>query len=158
MMAVLLVYMTIKCEAGTQQGMQHLQQLEQHILVQSKQITGLLNQYRESSIGQHDWILSHGIWIHEFDVLDSLRLGINSIKLYLAIDNTDQRALFALVTHQNLYIASQLCTEHAIEIGQYRKGLKSVIFKTAVHQQFEQAKQACQVLRQLGEELYSASQ
>jgi hypothetical protein len=140
---------------------QHLQQLvltDARIQAQSKQIAHLLNLQKQQAGSSQDWRLLRGMWVHEFDILDSLRLGINSAKLYLSIPASQRSALYALVAHHNLYIATRMCSEHVSEINQYSQNIHSATLKQAVQLQFEHAKQGCQVLRQVREELYQASQ
>lgn len=157
-LVILMFYACNYCLAFPQQHLQQLQQTDQRIQQQSKQIASLLNQYRLSPNGKRDWLLSRSVWVHEFDVLDSLRLGINSVKLYLSTPANNQQSLYALVAHHNLYIAARMCTESASEINQYRYGLQSIPLKQALQKQFEQAKQGCHELRQVGAELYMRGQ
>jgi len=117
-----------------------------------------LNQLKDQPEGHQDWKQIKSIWQPEFDIIDSLRIGSNTLRLFKAIPSGKQQRLSLMTAHHNLYIAFQMCEQNLATLRLYRNACLDKTLKQAIQKQYQHAQQGCKQLQQASEQIYVASQ
>jgi hypothetical protein len=130
------------------------QRIEQQLSV----IAELLNVRKKIDQGDQDWLTLKSIWQPEFDIIDSLRVGINTSRLFEAIPAGQKKSMATMTAHHNLYIASQLCQHNLSALRLYRNACRDISIKRAIQMQYQYSEQGCQQLQELSEQYLQQSQ